>query len=254
MTETQTPPDGVVVSWVRGPYVNGEFAECLLSLVDFDNRLHQRIIGGRGGFVSQSSSANISAGRNELCKKFLDYSTAPWLLMLDTDMTFDADLVERLLEHADPDKAPIVGGLCFSMDEDRSLFPTLYDLAGTVERPEFVRYHEFPPESMFQVAATGAACLLIHRSALERIRDYVDPDHPERRGFSEAFQWFQESEFFDRRMGEDITFCLRAGRCGIPVHVNTAVKLGHIKQFALTFDRYVAQRALLEAQREQAAS
>jgi GT2 family glycosyltransferase len=243
----------VIVSWVRGPYVNGEFAECLLGLVDYDDRNNRRVIGGRGGFFSKISSANISHARNEICRQFLEIGTAPWLLMLDTDMTFEPDLIERLLEFADEDKAPIVGGLCFAMDEERNLFPTLYDLTGVPGALEFVRYHEFAPDAMMQVAATGAACLLIHRSALEKVRDYVDEGAPAgRAGFSQAMPWFQETVYYDRRIGEDVTFCLRAGKAGVPVYVNTAVKLGHIKHFALTYDRYVAQRAIEYARREQA--
>lgn len=240
-------PDGVVVSWVRPSQVHGNFMESLLNLAYFDRANHDRMAPGRGGFISQTSSANISGARNSICLEFLTQHSAPWLLMLDTDMTFQPDLVEALLQEADEDKAPIVGGLCFSMDNEGKLFPTLYDVIGSEESPEFVRYHEWQPESMMQVFATGAACLLIHRSALRAIRDYRDPEHPERFGFSQAFPWFQETDFYGRVMGEDITFCLRAGRAGLPVYVNTSVQLGHIKQFELNLELFAGQRALEEA-------
>lgn len=239
--------DGVVVSWVRPERVHGLFMENMLNLAYYDRANHDRMAPGRGGFVSQQSSANIAQARNKLCLEFLTNHAAPWLLMLDTDMTFQPNVVEALLEHADPDKAPIVGGLCFSMDNDGKLFPTLYDLTGTEECPEFVRYHEWQPESMMQVFGTGAACLLIHRNALRAIRDFKHPEIPGRIGFSQAFPWFQETDFFGRAMGEDITFCLRAGHAGLPVHVNTAVKLGHIKQIELNFEMFAGQRALEEA-------
>jgi len=239
--------DGVVVAWVRPSEVHGLFMENMLNLAYYDRAHHDRMGPGRGGFTSQQSSANISSARNTLCMEFLTNHSAPWLLMLDTDMTFQPDLVEALLEHADEDKAPIVGGLCFSMDNDGKLFPTLYDVMGTTESPEFVRYHEWQPESMMQVFATGAACLLIHRNALRAVRDHRDVDRPGQIGFSQAFPWFQETDFYGRAMGEDITFCLRAGRAGLPVFVNTAVKLGHIKQFELNFEHFAGQRALEEA-------
>jgi hypothetical protein len=241
------PEDGVVVAWVRPAQLHGNFMECLLNLVYYDRDHHDRLGAGRGGLISQVSSANISGARNTVCLEFLTSHAAPWLLMLDTDMTFRPDIVEALLEYADPDKAPIVGGLCFSMDNDGKLFPTLYDIIGSTESPEFVRYHEWKPEAMMQVFGTGAACLLIHRDALRAIRDYRDPDEPDRIGFSQAFPWFQETDFYGRVMGEDITFCLRAGRAGLPVHVNTSVQLGHIKQFELNLEHYAGQRALEEA-------
>jgi hypothetical protein len=71
-------------------------------------------------------------------------------------------------------------------------------------------------------------------------------------GFSHAFPWFQETDFNGRVMGEDITFCFRAGTAGFPVYVNTAVQLGHVKQYALTHELYRSQRAAL-ASREVAA-
>jgi hypothetical protein len=239
--------DGVAVSWVRPAQVHGNFMEAVLNLVYYDRDHHNRLAPGKGVLISQVSSANISGARNAICLEFLTNHAAPWLLMLDTDMTFRPDIVEALLEYADPDKAPIVGGLCFSMDNDGKLFPTLYDIIGSTESPEFVRYHEWKPEAMMQVFGTGAACLLIHRDALRAIRDYRDPDEPDRIGFSQAFPWFQETDFYGRVMGEDITFCLRAGRAGLPVHVNTSVQLGHIKQFELNLEHYAGQRALEEA-------
>jgi hypothetical protein len=243
--------EGVVVAWVRPSHVNGEFMESVLGLVDYEStRGPKHVTGGRGGFVSQVSSANVSAARNEVCEKFLKYSSAPWLLFLDSDMTFEPDTVEKLLEFADEDKAPIIGGLCFTLSETAELEPTLYDVVGTLERPEFIRYKRFPLDSMFEVHATGAACLLIHRSVLARVRDFRTPKRPGMVGFSDAYPWFQETDFYGRRMSEDITFCFRAGFAGIPIWVNTAVKLGHIKTFSLTYDRYMAQQAIIEAQRE----
>jgi hypothetical protein len=239
--------DGVVVSWVRPGEVHGKFMEDVLNLTYYDRDHYNRLAPARGGLISQVSSANISGARNAVCLEFLTNHSAPWLLMLDTDMTFRPDIVESLLEFADPDKAPLVGGLCFSMDNDGKLFPTLYDMIGDAESPEFVRYHEWKPDAMMHVFATGAACLLIHRDALRKIRDYRQPDRPGQVGFSQAFPWFQETDFYGRVMGEDITFCLRAGLAGIPVHVNTAVQLGHIKSFELNLELYAGQRALEEA-------
>jgi hypothetical protein len=91
--------------------------------------------------------------------------------------------------------------------------------------------------------------MLIHRDALRKIRDYryIDDSGRPRVGFSQAFPWFQETDFYGRVMGEDITFCMRAGHAGIPIHVNTAVQLGHIKQFELNLEHFAGQRALEEA-------
>lgn len=232
----------VVLGYCSPGEVRTEWHESLLGLVAADARRPQadRIIAGRLGMTS---SANIAGARNTIAKAFLD-GPHEWLLMVDADMVFDPDAVDQLLAAADPDRAPIVGGLCFGVEGDR-LFPTLYDIGGTPDRPEVLRYGEYPPNTLFRVFATGAAFLLIHRSALERIRDYREGG----RGFGDVFPWFQETTFRDAAgrdvmpMSEDVTFCWRAGVVGVPIHVHTGVSVGHVKPRVLTEELFLRQVA-----------
>jgi hypothetical protein len=234
---TETPGD-VVVGWVHPGRVHNAFMDSLLRTISHDRATAGRIVGWNG----VQSSANISAARNALMEWFLA-SPADWLVMIDTDMVWNADAVHRLLDHANPGTAPIVGGLCFGREADTGLiFPTMYDLAGTAEHLEFVRYEAFPPDTMFQVVGTGAAFLLVHRRAAEAVRDH---------GFSTAYPWFQERELAGMRVGEDVTFCMRAGQCDLPVFVHTGVHIGHIKEHVVTVDAYLTQRAMLAPQPEE---
>ncbi|HEU4541173.1 MAG TPA: hypothetical protein VFR23_08610 [Jiangellaceae bacterium] len=234
----------VVIGYLHPGVVHAAFMESMLDLIVYDVAFHKRIVNG-GGRLATQAGANLSGPRNALVRKFLDYGKADWLWMVDTDMTFMPDTVERLLDYADPVEAPIVGGLCFGFDDKGDIQPTLFGLLGEEDSPEVVRYHEWPPDSMFQVAATGGACLLIHKTALERIRDIEMPGRG-RRGFNDAFPWFQELEHDGEPVSEDIAFCWRAGLAGLPLFVNTAVQLGHIKDRELTMDAYLAQRGLLK--------
>lgn len=237
------PSEKVVVGYLSPTLRHSAFMECMIDLLVYDVAFHQRIVNG-GGRLSTQAGANLAGPRNGLVKRFLDYGKADWLWMVDTDMTFKPDTVERLLEFADPDKAPIVGGLCFGFDDKGEIQPTLFGLLGEETSPQVIRYHEWPPDAMFQVAATGAACLLIHKSAFERIRDFQVPGRA-KPGFNDAFPWFQELEHDGEPVSEDIAFCWRAGIAGLPVYVNTAVQLGHIKDRELTMDAYFAQLGLL---------
>lgn len=234
----------VVLGYLQPGKVDGAFMESMLDLIVYDVAYHRRIVDGGGRLAIQAGS-NLSAPRNSLVRRFLEYGKADWMWMVDSDMTFTPDTVERLLEHADPETAPIVGGLCFGFDDKANIQPTLFGLLGDEASPQVIRYHEWPPDAMFQVAATGAACLLIHKSVFERIRDAEVPQRAGKRGFNDAYPWFQEVEHDGTPVSEDITFCWRAGLLGIPVYVNTAVQLGHIKQRELTVDAYLAQRGLL---------
>lgn len=239
------PQEKVVVAYLRPSTVHGTFMECLMDLLMYDFATHRRIVEG-GGRLSYQAGANLSGPRNEVVRKFLAYGKADWLWMVDSDMTFPPDTVERLLEHADPEKAPIVGGLCFGLTDTGDVMPTLFDLAGDDSATtEWVRYTDWAPDTMMQVAATGAACLLVHKTAFETIRDFEHPGRPGRPGFNDAFPWFQEVEHNGRSVSEDITFCARAGWCNIPVYVNTAVQIGHIKDRLLTMESYFLARGLL---------
>jgi hypothetical protein len=249
------PNEKVVVASLNAGDVKSEFMESLLYLLLYDVALHKRVVHG-GGIDIGRASANLAGPRNAIVKRFLAH-TADWLLMVDSDMTFAPDIVERLLEYADPDNAPIVGALCFGFDDKGEVQPTLYTLGGDADDPEHLdvlRYHEWTPDSMFQVTATGTGCLLVHRSAFERMRDVVLPfrngaeNTAGRRGFNDAFPWFQETEHDGKPVGEDITFCWRAGLLEIPVFVNTAVQCGHIKNRLLTMESYFLGRGLLSPQ------
>jgi len=237
MPEDRTQ-EKVVVAYCHPGNIHSAFHESLLDLLVYDTAFHRRIVDG-GGRLAMQASANLAGPRNDVVKKFLEYGGADWLWMLDTDMVFLPDTLERLLEFADPDKAPIVGGLCFSIDQGR-MFPTLYGLMGDPDDVHVVRFHEWPPDSMFQVAATGTGCLLVHRTVFERLRDFVIPATGQV-GFNKAFPWFQETTHDDRAVSEDITFCWRAGLAEIPVYVNTGVHIGHVKEHLLDVDGYLAQ-------------
>lgn len=238
------PSEKVVIGYLHPGLVHAAFMESVLDLLVYDTAFHKRIVSG-GGRLATQAGANLSGPRNGIVKKFLEYGQADWLWMVDSDMTFTPDIVEKLLEFADPETAPIVGGLCFGFDDRGDIQPTLFGLMGEEQHPQVIRYHEWPPDAMFQVSATGAACLLIHKSVFDRMRDFKVPSR-DRPGFNDAFPWFQELEHDGQPVSEDIAFCWRAGIAGIPLYVNTAVRLGHIKDRELTMDAYLAQRGMFD--------
>lgn len=232
----EAPTADVFIGNISPGHVSTRFADSLLRTVGYD-RFHGNRIAG---WLLVECSANVSTGRNEVVERFLA-SPAQWLVQIDSDMIWQPDAIHRLLEVADPAERPIVGGLCFAQDGDTGIiWPTLFDIAGTEEQVEFLRWDEWEDGAVLPVSSTGAAFLLTHRSVLEAIRD---------QGFSKAYPWFQERELGGLRSGEDTTFCIRAGLVGAKVYVHTGVTIGHIKKHTITIEGYRAQRAML-AQRE----
>ena len=216
MPHGRTPPQHAVIGYVHGPLVTAPFMASLLAL-HRDHWVRTRI----DAVFAAPSGPNISEARNLVCRRFLEETTAPWLWFLDTDMVFAPGALDRLIAGADPVERPVVGALCYSQDEATGeKRPTLYELVEQNGQPGFARYQTWPEDACFPVAATGAACLLVHRTALERV---------EKAAGDRAAPWFRESVIGAALVGEDMTFCLRCAVAGVPVHVATGITVGHMK-------------------------
>jgi len=227
----------VAIGYVHGVECAITWHDSLMNLRHYDFLHKKRTLDG-GTIIARFSSANVSNSRNQLVAAFLDDTQAEWLFMVDTDMVFAPNTLEALLVNANSDKdsehyAPIVGGLCFAVN-DGKLEPTMYQLVnGPDGDMATIRYTTYPKDSMFQVSATGAACLLVHRSVFLAMRE---------RNFNTAYPFFQETQLTDKHpVGEDVTFCFRSIQLGFPVWVNTAVHVGHQKSFIADYEGHVAQ-------------
>ena len=188
----------------------------------------------RAGLTPMLLPASVNSlceRRNQAARALLD-SSAEWLLFVDSDMGFAPDAVDRLLSVADPVDRPVVGGLCFGFqqrDPDgmggyiMKPFPTIFDFAdGSFQ----IRWN-YEREALIRVDATGCAFLLIHRDVLAKFDDGT---------------WFDRARLGSELLGEDISFCARAGEMGIPIHVHTGVRTSHYKSLWLTEAHYIAAR------------
>lgn len=228
---------GVFVGYCSPGQVSALFCDSLTNLLLFDHRNHGRILRW-GGVVSEVSGPRIANARTELVDAFLDHPGEPkveWFWMLDSDMVFAPDTLERLLEVADPETVPIVGGLCFAGNHGGRVYPTLYVRTGN--GLEMDRVDDYPPDSLVKVDATGAACLLIHRSVFEAMAEVYPRPYP----------WFAETATESVQFGEDITFGLRAGSLGFPTHVHTGIEVLHHKTTLVGIEAHEAYKAKVAA-------
>lgn len=241
-------PGTVSVGYLHPGHWSACFGNSLHDLLFCDLFGAQRIVSHpHGKMGKECGAAGIVAGRNHLARIVLDESEAEWLFMVDSDMGFAADTVDRLVEAADPAERPIMGGLCFAQKsagrgelyaQRYRCTPTVYRLAETEDDAGFLPIFDYPRDAVVSCDATGAACVLIHRSALERIRErYGDT-------------WFdpikKPKSPRPGDYGEDMSFCLRALACDLPIHVHTGVKTTHDKG-GVFFDEetYDLQQAML---------
>lgn len=185
---------------------------------------------GLAPMLLPASVNSLCERRNEEARALLN-SDAGWLLFIDSDMGWPPDALDRLLDVADPIERPVVGALCFGFQQrdpdgmggyDMKPFPTLFDFDG-----QFNIRWDYPRDTVTRVDATGCAFLLIHRDVLAKFDDGT---------------WFDRARLGSELLGEDLSFCARAGEMGIPIHVHTGVRTSHYKSLWLTEGHYIAAR------------
>lgn len=226
---------GVVVGYCHPENVSGMFCSSLARLLIWDASGKHRITK-YGDVIMLQSSPRIASARNEIVGKFLE-SSADWLFMVDADMVFAPDVVDKLVESAEESNVKIMGGLAFVYHKaSGKVEPTLKILTSS-DPIQFEPAWQFPPDAVVKVDATGAACVLIHRTVFEDV---------ELKHGKSQYTWFAESEKDGQEFGEDVTFFLRAKSCGHSVYVNTGIEFGHMKSRPLTLDDYVAYRQSLK--------
>jgi hypothetical protein len=255
-------PDNVVLTWAAAQDNTMRFTDCLYALGVYDAQGPQHLLGG-GGTMSFQTGPRIGEIRCRMVHKFLaEFPLADWLLMLDSDMTFERDLLEELLAHADPKEVPILGGLCFAGGhEGGRVYPTIYKEIDEGEgRIAVEPVTDYPPNRLVKCGATGGACLLMHRQALMAMqRPWPKGFGTLESGQTNPYPWFLEgtTDSRGRPIGEDVIFCRRARAIGIPVHVHTGIKLGHVKTYVLDeqlwMERKVTDIGTTRAERRRAA-
>lgn len=211
---------GVVIAYLSGGDTRIEFTQSIGAVTAYTIQKGIPLVGA----LPHISGPRIAAGRNHLVESFLA-TPAEWMFMVDDDMQFGRDTIERFLQVADKVKAPIVGGLAFGTGRD-GIFPTMFRVHPELGVP--TRIDSWPLGELVEVDATGAACLFIHRSVFEKMAgEYKKP-----------WQWFQETTLNGNTVGEDMTFCLRARSLGFPIVVDTSIEFGHVKTRVIDQDEY----------------
>jgi hypothetical protein len=219
-------PDTVVVGWVDGGNTRGEWAEAVSKLVAYETWRNNLV-----SVVRVHSGPQMEEGRNLLVERFLE-TDAEWLFMVDTDMVFDHDAVERLLATAAAQDVLMVGGLCFGINTEFGQFPTMYR---TIDGMPHVLFGEL--DGVVPVDATGAAFTLTHRSLFEDHRR--EGPHP----------WFHRKEIAATDvhpggiLGEDLSWCWHLRSEGVAIMVDTSVEAGQIKPSTVGTRSYEMMRA-----------
>jgi len=210
-------PVTVSIGYCHPEHVSAFFHDSLIGLLQREWHRVQ-------GIISVLSGPKVDMARNHIMKRWLKSTDTDYLLMVDTDMVLPPDTLDILINH-DKD---IVGGLCFSgMGSGGSVKPVIK----VIEENEILVLWDYPTDTLVQVAATGAACVLIKRKVAEGVWQARGKDHP--------MPWFAHGMHKNVQIGEDVAFCLTAGKVGYEVWVDTGLIIPHVKPRLIADGDYV---------------
>jgi Glycosyl transferase family 2 len=222
----------VTVAYVHSNSVCYSWHHSLIELLAHDMSAEGRLM--RGGWIAMRCGTDgLVEARNKGVQVFLKDRTAEWLLWLDTDAGFEPDLLERLVEAADPVERPVVGALAFSYREDNPdgmggwrcrPTPTIFDWHRIDDAMGFVIRWGYPPNTLVRCAGTGSHAILIHRSVFERVAEK----------YGEVWYDRVDNTSTHSRVSEDLSFCMRVNTLQIPVYVHTGVRTSHQKTIWLS--------------------
>lgn len=187
--------------------------------INHDRRIHS--------FVPRLAGPCLGIYRNLAVDHFLE-TDADMILFADSDMEYEDDTLDRLLEYIDPTERPVISGM-YMMTLDEGVRPSLFyrkNWKGE-DGEDQIRMiaHDpaidgpIPEDELVKVDGTGAGCLLIHRSILEAMAKVYGKPRP----------WFGEDIFDGVIYGEDFFFNMRTAQMGFPTYVHTGIQLGHYK-------------------------
>ena len=163
-----------------------------------------------GTEIAVTCSSLVYNARNNLAKQAIDQGFDR-VLWLDSDMVFDADLLDRLSE--DMNKGlQYVCGLFFT--RKNPVRPCIYSYMGTrpdekgEEIPAADYYFNYPKEQVFPVDGSGFGAVMMTTDMIKKCG---------------PLPFFPVMGF-----GEDFSFCLRAKEAGVTMWCDSRVKVDHI--------------------------
>jgi len=145
----------------------------------------------------------IPFARNRIVQEALK-NNSDYVLFIDADMVFPADMLIRLLKH----DLDIVNALAFRRIKPH--YPCIFKFNDKEKTYETVQY----TTGLQKVDATGMPAILIKTDVFKKMKE-INPDKP----------WYY---YRDNMFSSDLTFCENARKAGYKIMIDTDLKIGHI--------------------------
>lgn len=152
--------------------------------------------------------------RNSLGKKALDMD-ADYVLWLDSDMVFEPSLLKDMLKTMEDNNLDILSGIYYRRSEPYT--PVIFKDTHLNGMKCVTSEFDTIPEGLFEIGSCGFGCVLMKAQVLfdvlAKFHDLFSPVN---------------------RVGEDISFCIRARECGYKIFADPSIKLGHASHTIVT--------------------
>ena len=234
---------------------NGHVATCFMSSVlrafSEDASREQRGMKRRLTEYYTGTGPYIHDNRARIARYFLENTNKQWLWMVDNDIQFQDDALYYLLEAAEEHDTKILGGAYWNRYPGSACYLSwlVFTPRGIVAVPELPSDTSKPVE----ISACGMGCTIIHREVVQDIADMYANDPWDTYGADilltfddgrslvgrsmdelkdKAEQYESEGANLacpPQRMGEDVTFCLRARYAGYPTYGLPSLVVEHFK-------------------------
>lgn len=218
----------ITIAFAHDIVVDTEFA---LSLMEIIRQRPEKI----ASYHCVEGTGLLTKSRNIIVKHFLDTpGTGDWLLMIDADQRVPVESFDKLVAAADKNKRPVVSGLVFAAVWEGLALRPVPSIFYLTPEGGILPFDNYPKDEVIEIAAAGAAYMLIHRSVLKKIRDASPEDVKD-------WCWFQDGPIPGNRwLSEDLTFSTRLREHGFKIHAHTGARAGHHKMLWLEEPMYDA--------------
>ena len=196
------------------------FVDSLVEMMQFS----QMVDCEKGEYIhyAKGMASYHVLGRNVLAKEM----QGDWLLQIDTDHQFAADMLHRLLVLKKKYNLPVLSVVYGYKAPPHGPVMGIWG-----ENDRLLPVFDYPRDvDVLPVGAVGGGGLLVDREVFNKI--YETGEEP-----------------FDciGGLSEDYSFCLRCKRLGIPVHVAPNVQSHHLIHHAISMNDYKPDRSQFQA-------
>lgn len=173
--------------------------------------------------IAMQTGSLVYDARNNLSKQALKKG-ADYVFWLDSDMVFEPTVLKDMLKTMKDYNFDILSGVYYRRKSPYT--PVLFDKleifeSGGANTTEFKQI----PKEIFEVGGCGFGCVLMNAQVLlDVVARYREP-------FSCI-----------GGIGEDLSFCWRARKCGHKIFADPSINLGHVGQTIINKSVYEAMK------------